>query len=161
MHLLFITFLYFGLSQFSKQFEFTFCERIFKKIFCQKLWNNQDKWHPYISLILITPFRIIQKNAFLCARLLLIHPMHLPCCSVCSPRAQSALALPSRYRFTPCPTSLLSCLSPGDPMLRAALLGISDIRSELVEEWNRWSCIQSFSLSSPRHFYFLICPLII
>ena len=161
MHLLFITFLYFGLSQFSKQFEFTFCERIFKKIFCQKLWNNQDKWHPYISLILITPFRIIQKNAFLCARLLLIHPMHLPCVlcllpqgSIC-PRVTLALPLHS-LPYVPAELP-----PPGDPMLRAALLGISDIRSELVEERNCWSFTQSFSLSSPRHFYFLICPLTI
>lgn len=61
-------FLYFGLiSQFSRQFEFTFCKRVFRKVFCQGLWDNQDKWNPYIFLILITPLWIHPEECvYLC-----------------------------------------------------------------------------------------------
>lgn len=45
--------------------------------------------------------------------------------------APPGLNLPSSYPRVPAELP-----PPGDPMLRAALLGISDIRSELVEERN-------------------------
>lgn len=120
MHLPFIIFLYFGLiGQFSRQFEFTSCERVLRKAFCQGLWDNQDKWHPYIFLILITP--------------LWIHPKE------CTPPCQSAFYTPlmlllsavsSKHHISFCLVPPLSCLSTQHSILRVAFPGIVASKDE-------------------------------
>ena len=119
MHLLFIIFLYFGLiSQFSRQFEFLFCERVFRKVFCQGLWENQDKWHPYIFLILITPSWIHPKE---CARLCEA-ALYIPLSALCS-----------THYISFCLALLVSCLTTWDSILWAVLPGILDIKTASLQ----------------------------